>query len=165
MFFFDELAQLNKMNSFVQLLTLARSKNIAVFAAIQDFGLLRSKYKKDLLESILNNFNTLVAGRLNETETLKWLEQRLGKEEYMRYEEGHSFGPTDFADRLTANRRRMERFAVMSSEIASLPPLTYYLLVDKYLTKASRQYEKFQQIAEPTILYSDQYCLDETVEL
>jgi hypothetical protein len=58
----------------------------------------------------------------------------------------------------------MERFAVMSSEIASLPPLTYYLLVDKYLTKASRQYEKFQQIAEPIVLYQDKLDLDMSVD-
>ena len=153
-FFFDELAQLNRMDTLLQLLTLARSKNIGIFAAIQDFGLLRSKYSQDLLETMLNNFVTLVAGRLNETNTLQWLEKRFGTEEYWQYQEGHSFGPEDFADRLSAQRRKAQRQVVLSSEIATLPNLTYYILVDQYLCKASRKYEKFEPITEPNITYS-----------
>jgi type IV secretory pathway TraG/TraD family ATPase VirD4 len=156
LFFFDELAQLNKMDSFVQLLTLARSKNIGIISAIQDFGLIRSKYQKDLLETILNNFNGLILGRMNETSVLKWIEYRLGKEEYIKHEESHSFGPTDFADKITSNRTRHEKNVVLGSEISTLENLEYFLVINSLITKGKRIYQKFKPIAEPFEMYSDE---------
>jgi hypothetical protein len=156
LFFFDELAQLNKMDSFVQLLTLARSKNIGIISAIQDFGLIRSKYQKDLLETILNNFNGLILGRMNETSVLKWIEYRLGKEEYIKHEESHSFGPTDFADKITSNRTRHEKNVVLGSEISTLENLEYFLVINSLITKGKRTYQKFKPIAEPFEMYSDE---------
>lgn len=154
-FWFDELAQLQKMESFLQLMTLARSKNSAVFAALQDWGIIRSKYGKDKLESITNGFNSIVAGRLLEPEALQWLEKRFGQQEILKTEEGHSFGPSDFADRMTANRRRDVRTAVLGSEIATLPPLTAFYMVNNALTKVTREYQRNAEIAKPYIPYSD----------
>lgn len=79
-FWLDEFANIGKIPSFLELLSVVRKYNISINIIIQGMAQLKGLYPKDEWEVILANLDSMIYLGGMEPSTVKWLAEKIGKE-------------------------------------------------------------------------------------
>jgi type IV secretion system protein VirD4 len=124
-FYFDEFANIGKLNNFEKDITLLRGQNIAVIAGLQSKSQLASIYGRDNANTIIENFNNKIILAGLQSETAKEFAELLGKYTYtdIRTSRGKSsnasswFGGTSS----TESYYTSERALLTADELRRLP--------------------------------------------
>lgn len=89
-FWLDEFANIGKIPSFMELLSVVRKYNISINIIIQGMAQLKSLYPKDEWEIIFANLDEMIYLGGMEPSTVKWLSEKLGKETIKSMSMGYS---------------------------------------------------------------------------
>jgi type IV secretory pathway TraG/TraD family ATPase VirD4 len=127
-FIIDELGSLQRLTTFIQLLTLSRSKGGCVSAWIQDCGQIDRIYTKEHRQTIVNNCATAIIMSCKDPETAKFCSQKIGDCEIEEIETTDSVGAGDTREAVSFSRRKRIQPLVIPGEILhELPPYHFYL--------------------------------------
>ncbi len=136
-FFIDEFGSLMKLDSIVRLLAEGRSKGACTVLGTQDMAQIKQQYDKEV-ETILNNCNSKVLGRIASFEEAEYVSKMIGQYEVEKDEDdkvnysldsrGASVSMSDGAN----SSRREKREAVLPNEIQSLADMHYYCQFGNY---------------------------------
>ena len=119
-FVIDELNSLFMMESLVDFVTQSRVKGGALWATSQGPFKLMEIYGRELFYTIDNNFNTLVAFRLNNPESAEFVSRSFGQIHRLNVQETRSVSPHTSGDRETLNRQDRVETLILPSEIQGL---------------------------------------------
>lgn len=135
-FILDELGQIGKVGSIIQLLTQSRSKGGAAWLLIQDVAQVNAIYGKDGCTSIVNSCGNTISLSVKDAETAEFVSKNLGSIEIKRTEESMSMGVSDLRDSISQSSRIMEKRIVLPAQLTTLPDLELYMqLVGMPVTK------------------------------
>lgn len=84
-FFLDEFGSLGEMGAIVELSTEGRKKGASLIVGFQAESQLQENYGEQQCNTILGQFNHVMALRVNDAQTAEWVSNRLGEIEMMRY--------------------------------------------------------------------------------
>ncbi|MBQ8007238.1 MAG: type IV secretory system conjugative DNA transfer family protein [Lachnospiraceae bacterium] len=88
-FWLDEFANIGKIPSFMELLSVVRKYNISINIIVQGMAQLKALYPKDEWEIILANLDEMIYLGGMEPSTVKWLSEKLGKETIKQLSNGY----------------------------------------------------------------------------
>jgi len=128
----DELGSLYKLESVLDLVTIGRSKGAPLICANQDLGRLEETYGKPNVQTLFNNFNSLVVFRINEPKTAEFLSQAIGEQQIIRSQRSSQISPTDYGDRKSYNEQEKLERIMIPSELQSLKDFQAILRVANY---------------------------------
>ncbi len=128
----DEFGALQKINTLVDLLTLARSKGGSCWLGAQDLGRVWETYGESTVETIFNNTGTKLTFRLDAPDTVSYLERAMGERELTEVEPSLSMGPSDHRDGLSFGRKKRTEKIIMAGEISSLEKLNCFIKVGNH---------------------------------
>lgn len=148
--FFDELTTLNKLSALEAMMSQSRKFGGCAALGFQSFAQLVDVYGAQGAEAIAGNCSTWFLFRPNDPFTAKWCSESLGKSEKDEAQEGLSVGRHEMRDGRTLQKQRVERAAVMPSELRNLKNLEFYLSLGRGypIVKQQMQYRRFPRIAE-----------------
>jgi type IV secretory pathway TraG/TraD family ATPase VirD4 len=119
-FIIDEINSLFMMESLIDFVTQSRVKGGALWATAQGPFKLMEIYGRELFYTIDNNFNTLVAFRLNNPESAEFVSKSFGQIHKTNIHETRSVSPHTTGDRETLNRQDRVETLILPSEIQGL---------------------------------------------
>jgi type IV secretion system protein VirD4 len=124
-FYFDEFANIGKLNNFEKDITLLRGQNIAVVAGLQSKSQLASIYGRDNANTIIENFNNKIILAGLQSDTAKDFAEMLGKFTFtdIRTSAGKSSSPNSFFGSHSSNESyyTSERALLTADELRRLP--------------------------------------------
>ncbi len=154
-FFIDEVGTLQYLPSLIDFLTEARSKGGSLVAGTQDLGRLRKTYGRDLLDTLLVNFTSILSFSI-EGESAEIVSRLFGEEETTETNVHYSFGPEDMRDGMNLRKERKIKRVVLASELASLKKFEAYCKltegqfangsIEKKFVKARADVREFEPI-------------------
>lgn len=130
-FFIDEFGSLFRLDSIIRLLAEGRSKGACTVIGTQDKAQIKEQYKEQA-ETLLNNCNSKVFGRVSSFEEAEYVSKMIGVMEIERDENDKinysmdSRGASVSMSDSTASTRREKREAVLPPQIMNLENLAYY---------------------------------------
>lgn len=130
-FFIDEFGSLMKLDSIVRLLAEGRSKGACTVIGTQDMAQIKQQYDKEV-ETILNNCNSKIMGRIASFEEAEYVSKMIGQYEVEKNEDDKvnynldSRGASVSMSEGSSGSRREKREAVLPNEIQSLADMNYY---------------------------------------
>ena len=104
-FLLDEFAQLQKLTSIVDLLTLSRSKGGSAWLAVQDIGAIEKKYEKEIRQTIINSCSTQLLYGVVDPDTQQFASNLIGDTKVSHVEETQSMGVEDNRDGISLSRK------------------------------------------------------------
>ncbi len=148
----DEFGELYPIRAIAKSFKLIRKKGGVLVLGVQEKAQLDLLYGPELADSILNNCNTRVIFRLNESNTAEYFSRLLDDAE-IEVTEATSSSDSDNGNTGASFRRRNEvRRTVLSSEVKALGDLECYVQVLQHpITKLKLRYPETPDIAEPFI--------------
>lgn len=115
--YMDVWRQLGKIPRFVENLSYVRGLNVGITIIVQSVSQLKEVYK-DGWETIVDDCDYLLFLGSGSNETLKYMEEKLGKQTLTKESHGRSFGSKGSSSR---NRDVYERSLAQAAEIARMP--------------------------------------------
>ncbi|GGB55889.1 type IV secretion system DNA-binding domain-containing protein [Blastomonas aquatica] len=126
-FLLDELADLPAVDNLARLLPEGRKFGAAVILTFQGIGQMRSRYGRDISESVLGCCNTKLFLQLTDAESRRWASDTIGTCEVEVHTMTGALGDDNDRPRITLGKQRKLRAAVYESELR-LPRHKAYLL-------------------------------------
>jgi len=128
-FVIDELGSLGKINSLIDMITLSRSKGLALIAGNQDLGRLESVYGKEEVQTISSQFGTHLIGRLGDSSTAKWAAELFGQQRIERLQisenQAQSYtGGLSYQPAVSTTWQQSDKSALLDSDFLHLPKAT-----------------------------------------
>lgn len=124
-FYFDEFANIGKLNNFEKDITLLRGQNIAVIAGLQSKSQLAAIYNRDNANTIIENFNNKIILPGLQADTAEDFAKMLGKYTFedIRTSRGTSSSPNSFFNSHSSNESyyTSERQLLTADELRRLP--------------------------------------------
>jgi type IV secretion system protein VirD4 len=124
-FYFDEFANIGKLNNFEKDITLLRGQNIAVIAGLQSKSQLAAIYNRDNANTIIENFNNKIILPGLQADTAEDFAKMLGKYTFedIRTSSGTSSSPNSFFNSHSSNESyyTSERQLLTADELRRLP--------------------------------------------
>lgn len=115
--YMDEWRQLGKIPRFVENLSYVRGLNVGITIIVQSVSQLKEVYK-DGWETIVDDCDYLLFLGSGSNETLKYMEEKLGKQTLTKESHGRSYGSKGSSSK---NRDVYERSLAQAAEIARMP--------------------------------------------
>lgn len=115
--YMDEWRQLGKIPRFVENLSYVRGLNVGITVIVQSISQLKEVYK-DGWETIVDDCDYLLFLGSGSNETLKYMEEKLGKQTLTKESHGRSYGSKGSTSK---NRDVYERSLAQAAEIARMP--------------------------------------------
>jgi len=130
-FILDELPQLNKLGSIVDLLTLSRDRGAMNIIGYQNIGAIRAKYGPDDTENILANIKTNIICQLGDMRTAKEFSEKMGEHEEVVTLRSHVIKPSNDFDGSNFSEQIRKRPLVRPEELINLEKTskTYQILM------------------------------------
>lgn len=119
-FILDEFAQLQKLTSIVDLLTLSRSKGGSTWLAVQDIGAVEKKYEKEIRQTIINSCSTQLLYGVVDPDTQQFASNLIGETKYSQVEETQSMGVEDNRDGISLARREKTEKLLLPPDFSNL---------------------------------------------
>lgn len=132
-FILDELPQLNKLTSILDLLTLSRDRGAMNIVGYQNISALRSKYGPDDTENILSNLKTNLICQLGDMRTAREFSDKMGTHDEVVTLRSHVVKPANDFDGSNYSEQIRTRPLVRPEELINLK-------------KTSRTYEVLMHI-------------------
>jgi len=131
-FFIDEFGSLFRLDSIKRLLAEGRSKGACIVIGTQDQSQIKDQYKEEGTQTIINNCNSKVLGRVSSAPEAEGLSKIIGEMEIERETESISSSYDNSGAKFSINdrtneSRRERRSVILPSELMNLPGLSYYL--------------------------------------
>lgn len=131
-FFIDEFGSLFRLDSIKRLLAEGRSKGACIVIGTQDQSQIKDQYKDEGTQTIINNCNSKVLGRVSSAPEAEGLSKMIGEMEIERETESISStidgsGAKFSINDRTNDGRRERRSVILPSELMNLPSLSYFL--------------------------------------
>lgn len=123
--YMDEWRQLGKIPRFVENLSYVRGLNVGITVIVQSVSQLKEVYK-DGWETIVDDCDYLLFLGSGSNETLKYMEEKLGKQTLTKESHGRSYGSKGSSSK---NRDVYERSLAQAAEIARMPKGKGMLLI------------------------------------
>jgi type IV secretory pathway TraG/TraD family ATPase VirD4 len=123
----DEVASLSKIDSLAVALTEARKYGLCPVLGLQSAAQLRDIYGRDAAQVMLGMLQTWLVLRVADGESAKYLSESLGAHEMQEKDESLSFGAQSVRDGTNLHSKRVQRVAVLPSEIQKLADREGYL--------------------------------------
>jgi len=127
-FILDELGGLQRLTTYIRLLTLSRSKGGSVSSWVQDTGQIDRIYTKEHRQTIINNCGTSIIMSCKDPETAEFVSKKIGDCEIEEIEVTDSVGPTDTRESVSFSRRKRIQPLVMPSTIMHELPSYHFFL-------------------------------------
>ena len=148
--YMDEWRQLGKIPRFVENLSYVRGLNVGITIIVQSVSQLKEVYK-DGWETIVDDCDYLLFLGSGSNETLKYMEEKLGKQTLTKESHGRSFGSKGSSSR---NRDVYERSLAQAAEIARMPKGYGMLLiqgVDPFYSELYNlsEHPRYKELWEP----------------
>ncbi len=137
-FYFDEFANIGKLNNFEKDITLLRGQNIAVVAGLQSKSQLASIYGRDNANTIIENFNNKIILAGLQAETAKDFAELLGKFTYtdIRTSAGKSSGGGWFSNHSSNQSYYTSERALLTADELRRLPQNHLILISTNLPPA-----------------------------
>jgi type IV secretion system protein VirD4 len=137
-FYFDEFANIGKLNNFEKDITLLRGQNIAVIAGLQSKSQLASLYGRDNANTIIENFNNKIILAGLQAETAKDFAELLGKFTYtdIRTSRGTSSGSGWFSNHSSNQSYYTSERALLTADELRRLPQNHLILISTNLPPA-----------------------------
>lgn len=145
----DELPSLHYLPSLELGLAESRQFGGCIVIGFQSFPQLRSRYGRDIADTICSLCGNKVILRNPDYDTAKWSSDILGYSEVQEYREGYSFGSQTIRDGLSINLEKAIKPIVLPAEIMNLNNLEGYLSLcnNSPLAKFKLKYYERDKIA------------------
>lgn len=149
----DELGSLYKLPALIRFFIAARSRGGCGWVALQDFGLFKDTYGKDIYETVINNFNRVIIFHLNGHDVTEQMSKFLGDQQYLRQMSNSSMSPKDLGDRKQLNSQDSREPTVLPAEFQALKKHECYIyMCDVGITKM-RLNPNFIQAVKPHFVF------------
>jgi type IV secretion system protein VirD4 len=137
-FYFDEFANIGKLNNFEKDITLLRGQNIAVIAGLQSKSQLASIYGRDNANTIIENFNNKIILAGLQSDTAKEFAEMLGKFTYtdIRTSAGKSSGNGWFSNHSSNQSYYTSERALLTADELRRLPQNHLILISTNLPPA-----------------------------
>jgi hypothetical protein len=129
-FLLDELADLPAVDNLARLLPEGRKFGAAVILTFQGIGQMRSRYGRDISESMLGCCNTKLFLQLTDAESRRWASDTIGTCEVEIHTMTGALGEGDEPPRITLGKQRSIRPAIHESELRLSRHKGYLLFPD-----------------------------------
>lgn len=116
----DELASLQRLPSLLSLLAESRKFGGALVLSTQNIAQVKALYGQDNAKAIVDLCNTRLFFRSPAHDTARWVSDELGQGEWLRVEEGISYGASRIRDGVSLQRQRVIRPAVTPERVQGL---------------------------------------------
>jgi len=145
----DELPALNKLPRLEHYLAQARKYGGCALLGFQSIAQLRSRYGRDVTESLLGLCGAWFIYRANEPAMAELAAKKLGDVEVMTPSEGISYGANDIRDGVSLSMQRQRRPLVLPTEIMGLADLQGYACLGSGAPNATftLRYKKYPKMA------------------
>jgi len=146
----DELPSLHYLPSLEQGLAETRQFGGCFVLGVQSIPQLRSRYGRDVSETISSLCGSKIILRNPDQDTARWCSENLGYSEVEEFREGLSYGAHAMRDGVNLSREKTIKPIVMPTEIMSLKNLEGYLsFCNQYpVTKIAIKYKPWPKVAE-----------------
>lgn len=134
-FILDEFSSLQKSEAILDLLKLGRSFGAILFIGIQEFAPLKTMFEEQM-ETFKNNTKNKFFFSINSPETQKEISQMIGTQELKMTNDSNSSGIEANKDGISSSTQRIEKVAVIDTEIASLIANEFYFVQRRAVEKS-----------------------------
>lgn len=148
-FMFDEFANIGTISDFERIITVTRSRNIAITMILQSLSQLKENYGDNNSATILNACDTLVFLGGKDDDTNERISKMIGKETVSTLTHGETRGQGRSG---SSNYNLIERDLMQASEVARMPKDEMLVLINggqpfkdkKYDQKAHPRFKKLE---------------------
>jgi type IV secretory pathway TraG/TraD family ATPase VirD4 len=153
-FILDELGSLQRLTTYIRLLTLSRSKGGSVASWIQDTGQIDRIYTKAHRQTIMNNCGTSIIMSCKDPETADFASKKIGDCEIEEIEVTDSVGPADSRESVSFSRRkRIQPLVLPGTIMHELPPYHFFLsMPGQQILKTQTKVMNIHKVAEEFIM-------------
>lgn len=166
--FLDEMANIGKIPQFQEKLATMRKYKISAVPIFQSLTQLKTCYKDDW-SAIIGNCDTTVFLGGAETETLKWISEKLGKKTVSTLSYGQSYAKNgSYSD----NKQQIARNVMDPNEVEQIPNHKCLVIVrgvapffiDKYMLEAHPNYERLGSKCKANLFPASKFHIDASDE-